>query len=89
MKVFIANFGRENYAWPNFLARRTVGSLKFFKVQSERQSCQKFHTFDWRTALGLGSWIRGAARRDLLSLRLFAILARLDEEVFVFCILLN
>ncbi len=33
MKVFIANFGRENYAWPACLARSTIATMNDVKVQ--------------------------------------------------------
>lgn len=33
MKIFIANFGRENYEWPACLARGTVATMNDVKVQ--------------------------------------------------------
>lgn len=33
MKVFIANFGRENYAWPDCLARGTIATMNDVAVQ--------------------------------------------------------
>lgn len=33
MKVFIANFGRENYAWPDCLARGTIATMNNVAVQ--------------------------------------------------------
>lgn len=33
MKVFIANFGRENYAWPDCLARSTIATMNDVAVQ--------------------------------------------------------
>lgn len=33
MKVFIANFGRENYAWPECLARSTIATMNDVAVQ--------------------------------------------------------
>jgi len=33
MKVFIANFGRENYAWPDCLARGTIATMNDAAVQ--------------------------------------------------------
>jgi hypothetical protein len=33
MKVFIANFGRENYAWPDCLARNTIATMNDVAVQ--------------------------------------------------------
>lgn len=33
MKVFIANFGRENYAWPNCLARGTIATMNPVNAQ--------------------------------------------------------
>lgn len=34
MKVYIANFGRENYAWPSCLARSTIATMNDVRVQS-------------------------------------------------------
>lgn len=34
MKVYIANFGRENYAWPTCLARSTIATMNDVRVQS-------------------------------------------------------
>lgn len=33
MKVFIANFGRENYAWPDCLARGTIATMNPIEAQ--------------------------------------------------------
>ncbi len=33
MKVYIANFGRENYAWPDCLARSTIATMNDERVQ--------------------------------------------------------
>jgi hypothetical protein len=33
MKVFIANFGRENYAWPDCLARGTIATMNSARAQ--------------------------------------------------------
>lgn len=33
MKVFIANFGRENYAWPDCLARSTIATMNSTRAQ--------------------------------------------------------
>jgi hypothetical protein len=33
MKVFIANFGRENYVWPDCLARGTIATMNDVRVQ--------------------------------------------------------
>ena len=33
MKVFIANFGRENYAWPECLARASIATMNEVEVQ--------------------------------------------------------
>src|SRR4051812_41833996 len=33
MKVFIANFGRENYEWPECLARGTIATMNDVSVQ--------------------------------------------------------
>ncbi len=33
MKVYIANFGRENYAWPECLARSTISTMNDVRVQ--------------------------------------------------------
>lgn len=33
MKVYIANFGRENYAWPDCLARGTIATMNDVQVQ--------------------------------------------------------
>ncbi|MBB3236142.1 hypothetical protein [Phyllobacterium endophyticum] len=33
MKVYIANFGRENYAWPDCLARNTIATMNDISVQ--------------------------------------------------------
>lgn len=34
MKVFIANFGRENYAWPDCLARNSVATMNHVDGQA-------------------------------------------------------
>ncbi len=33
MKVYIANFGRENYAWPDCLSRSTIATMNDVRVQ--------------------------------------------------------
>ncbi|MER9561076.1 hypothetical protein [Mesorhizobium sp. M0571] len=38
MKVFIANFGRENYAWPDCLARGTIATMNDVAVQGYWQA---------------------------------------------------
>lgn len=57
MKVFIANFGRENYAWPDCLARSTIATMNDVAVQGfwaagDRESYIQTMVWGHKTAAG-------------------------------------
>jgi hypothetical protein len=57
LKVFIANFGRENYAWPDCLARSTIATMNDVTVQGfweadDRESYIQTMIRDHKTAAG-------------------------------------
>lgn len=58
MKVFIANFGRENYAWPDCLARSTIATMNDVSVQrfwedGDRESYIQNRMKNDKTAAGI------------------------------------
>jgi hypothetical protein len=58
MKVFIANFGRENYAWPECLARSTIATMNHIAVHGfwqagDRESYVQNRMKNDKTAAGI------------------------------------
>jgi hypothetical protein len=67
MKVYIANFGRENYAWPQCLERNTVATMNRFAthpfwVAGDREGFIRYQLRHMRTAAGIAP-IRPVASR--------------------------
>ncbi|WP_327209532.1 hypothetical protein [Rhizobium leguminosarum] len=56
MKVFIANFGRENYAWPDCLARGAIATMNDIEAQRFWEAGDRegylSHTMKGKTAAG-------------------------------------
>ncbi len=83
MKVFIANFGRENYGWPECLARSTITTLNdvavqdFWKTGNREAYIQRCTEF--KTARGI------APNRSLASrwFNLMSIVAQTNGDVWI------
>lgn len=60
MKVYIANFGQGNYAWPECLRRSTVATMNELAVQgfweaNDRESYIEYHLQHSQTAAGIAA----------------------------------
>src|SRR4051812_19268930 len=58
MKVYIANFGRHNYAWPQCLARNTVATMNSYASHpfwqaGDRESFIQYNLRRAKTAAGI------------------------------------
>lgn len=76
MKVFIANFGRENYAWPDCLSRGTVATMNVVAAQPMWEAGDRESYIDFQLR---GATARGVKPTRAVASRWFNLMTIINE----------